>query len=90
MKNGFQTHREQTEAQVLRLEQIFEQLGKTARGETYDAILGILAEGEDAMDTSKGAPAFDRLRRSPRRRRSSITRSPATAPWKSWADLTRA
>ncbi|WP_027135509.1 YciE/YciF ferroxidase family protein [Geminicoccus roseus] len=59
VKESFRLHREQTEGQIQRLEQVFEQLGKTARGKTCDAILGILAEGEDAMESYEGAPALD-------------------------------
>lgn len=59
LKAAFEKHREETEGQIERLEQIFELLGKPARGKTCDAILGILEEGKEIMDEYKGAPALD-------------------------------
>lgn len=59
LKAGFEKHMEETEGHVDRLEQIFEMLGKAARGKTCDAILGILEEGKSIMDDFKGAPALD-------------------------------
>jgi ferritin-like metal-binding protein YciE len=43
---AFTSHHEQTGQQVVRLEQIFERLGKTARGKKCPAIDGILEESE--------------------------------------------
>lgn len=59
LKAAFETHREQTEGQIQRLEQVFELLGKPARGKTCDAILGILEEGKEVMEDFKGMPALD-------------------------------
>lgn len=59
LKAGFEEHREQTQGHVERLEQIFEMLGKPARGKTCEAILGIIAEGEEIIDEFKGTPALD-------------------------------
>lgn len=59
LKAGFEKHRDETEGHVERLEQIFEQLGKPARGKTCDAILGILEEGKEIMEDYKGAKALD-------------------------------
>ena len=56
---GFEQHRQETETQVERLEQIFELLGKTPRGKTCDAILGILEEGKSIMEEYKGTSALD-------------------------------
>ena len=42
-----------------RLEQVFELIGKTPRGKTCDAILGIIDEGKTIMDEFKGTPALD-------------------------------
>ena len=58
-KAGFQLHREETQGQIERIEQIFEQLGKPARGKTCEAIQGIIAEGEEIMEEYKGSPALD-------------------------------
>jgi ferritin-like metal-binding protein YciE len=59
LRAAFEKHRDETEAQIERLEQIFELLGKPARGKTCDAIQGILEEGEEIMDEYKGTSALD-------------------------------
>ena len=59
LKAGFEQHHTETEGQVERLQQVFEILGKPARGKTCDAILGILEEGKEIMDEYKGATALD-------------------------------
>ncbi len=59
LKAGFEQHLEETEGQIERLEQIFELLGKPARGKTCDAILGIIEEGKSIMDEFKGTVALD-------------------------------
>lgn len=59
LKAGFEAHRDETEGHVDRLEQIFELLGKPARGKTCDAILGIIEEGKEIMDEYKGTAALD-------------------------------
>jgi len=59
LKAGFEKHHAETEMQVERLQQIFELLGKPARGKTCDAILGIIEEGKDIMDEYKGTQALD-------------------------------
>lgn len=56
---GFETHRQETEGHVERLEQVFEMLGKRPRGKTCDAILGIIEEGKEIMDEYKDATALD-------------------------------
>jgi ferritin-like metal-binding protein YciE len=53
-KAGFLQHREETQGQIERLEQVFELLGKPARGKTCEAIQGIIAEGEEIMEEYKG------------------------------------
>ncbi len=59
LRAGFEKHRDETEGQIARLEQVFELLGKTPRGKTCDAILGILEEGKEIMDEFKGTSALD-------------------------------
>ena len=59
LKAGFEKHLAETEGHVDRLEQIFELLGKPARGKTCDAILGIIEEGKSIMEDFKGTPALD-------------------------------
>jgi ferritin-like metal-binding protein YciE len=58
-KAGFLQHRDETQGQIERLEQVFELIGKPARGKTCEAIQGILAEGEEIMEDFKGSPALD-------------------------------
>ncbi len=56
---AFEKHHSETEGQIERLQQVFEILGKPARGKTCDAIEGIVSEAEDIMDEFKGSPALD-------------------------------
>jgi ferritin-like metal-binding protein YciE len=49
LKNAFETHLRETEAQVDRLEQVFEALGEKAKGKTCQAMKGILEEGKEIM-----------------------------------------
>ena len=59
LRAAFEKHRGETEGQIERLEEIFQMLGKPARGKKCDAIEGLLDEGEQIMDEYKGAPALD-------------------------------
>jgi ferritin-like metal-binding protein YciE len=56
---AFEKHRQETEGHVERLEQIFEAMGKPARGKTCDAIVGILEEGKEIMEDYAGDSALD-------------------------------
>jgi ferritin-like metal-binding protein YciE len=56
---AFEKHEDETEGQVQRLEQIFALLDKKPQGKTCDAIMGILAEGQEIMKEYKGSPALD-------------------------------
>ncbi|WP_337184288.1 ferritin-like domain-containing protein [Shinella sp.] len=58
-KQGFLQHRDETQGQIERLEEVFELLGKSARGKTCEAIQGIIAEADEIMDSFKGTPALD-------------------------------
>jgi ferritin-like metal-binding protein YciE len=59
LAEGFLMHADETEGHVDRLEQIFEMLGKPARGKTCDAIIGIVEEGKSIMEEFKGTIALD-------------------------------
>jgi ferritin-like metal-binding protein YciE len=59
LKAAFEKHRGETQGHVERLQQVFELMGKAARGKTCDAIEGILAEGEEIIDEFKGTVAID-------------------------------
>ena len=50
---AFTAHYEETEQQVVRLEEIFKSLGKKARGKKCPAIDGILEEGAEIMKEAK-------------------------------------
>jgi len=58
-KAGFLQHRDETQGQIERLEQVFEIIGKPARGKTCEAIQGIIAEAEEIIDEYKGTVAID-------------------------------
>ncbi|MDB5541239.1 MAG: ferritin-like protein [Devosia sp.] len=59
LKAGFEQHLAETEGHVDRLEQVFDIIGKPARGKTCEAILGIIEEGKSIMDEFKGTQALD-------------------------------
>ena len=59
LKAGFEQHQQETEVQIERLQQIFELLGKPARGKTCDAILGIIEEGKSIIEEYEGSSALD-------------------------------
>ncbi len=59
LKQAFETHRDETEGQIERLNQIFEGMGRPARGKTCDAILGIIDEAKEFMDDFRGTDALD-------------------------------
>ena len=59
LRAAFEKHRDETEGQIERLDQIFEMLDKPARGKKCDAIEGIIEEGEEIMEEYKASPALD-------------------------------
>lgn len=59
LRAAFESHRDQTEEQVARLQQVFEILGRPARGKNCPAIDGIIEEGEEILESYKGSPAID-------------------------------
>ena len=59
LKAAFEKHKDETEGQVERLQQVFEIVGKRAQGKTCDAIEGIIAEGEEIIENYKGTAAID-------------------------------
>jgi ferritin-like metal-binding protein YciE len=56
---AFEKHLAETETQIERLEEVFQLLGKPARGKACPAIDGILEEGSEILQELKGAPALD-------------------------------
>lgn len=59
LKAAFHKHAEETQGQVERLQQVFDLLGKPARGKTCPAIDGILEEGEEIIEAFSNSPALD-------------------------------
>jgi len=50
LREAFTQHREETQGQVERLQKVFEALGKRARGNTCEAINGLIEEGEEVIE----------------------------------------
>ena len=59
LARAFEKHQDETEGQIERLEQVFELLGKPARGKKCDAIEGIIDEGKQVMEDYADTPALD-------------------------------
>ncbi|GAA5511729.1 protein YciF [Deinococcus carri] len=56
LSQGFQMHLQQTQQQIQRLEQIFQDLGQQPGGKTCKAMQGIVAEGQETIQ-EKATPA---------------------------------
>lgn len=52
-------HREETQGQVERLQKAFEAMGKQARGQTCEAIIGLIEEGEEVIEDFQDAAVRD-------------------------------
>jgi ferritin-like metal-binding protein YciE len=50
LRAAFQEHLEQSKEHIQRIEQVFEALGKTPRGEKCEGINGIIEEGEKLLE----------------------------------------
>jgi len=50
LRQALTHHREETQAQVDRLQQVFDHLGKRARGQTCEALNGIVEEGDEVIE----------------------------------------
>jgi ferritin-like metal-binding protein YciE len=59
LRSAFEKHHDETEGHIERLEQVFELIGKPARGKKCDAIEGILDEGKEVMEEYEDTPALD-------------------------------
>jgi ferritin-like metal-binding protein YciE len=59
LKNALMHHREETQGQVERLQRAFEALGKRARGQTCEAINGLIEEGEEVIEEMPAGPVRD-------------------------------
>ena len=58
-KKAFTTHREETQGQIERLEQVFEMIGTRPQAKPCEAINGILAEGAGDHREFGGSPTID-------------------------------
>jgi ferritin-like metal-binding protein YciE len=56
---AFEKHESETEAQVGRLEQVFQLLDESPKGKNCPAILGMIEEGKEIIADYKGSPALD-------------------------------
>lgn len=59
LKEAFQEHYKQTEGHVERLKQVFESIGKSARGEKCLAMEGLLNEAEEIIESFEEDEALD-------------------------------
>ena len=59
LKQAFTAHREETQGQIERLEQVFEMLGKRPQTKPCEAINGIVAEGEETIEDFGESAAID-------------------------------
>jgi ferritin-like metal-binding protein YciE len=55
LKDAFQHHLRETQNHVTRLERAFQALGQTPKAKTCEAMKGLVAEGQEAID-AKGDP----------------------------------
>jgi len=55
LQTAFTTHAKETAKQVSRLEQVFRSFGEKPRGKKCDGIMGIVEEGNHAIETLDGA-----------------------------------
>ncbi len=59
LRQGFETHLQETEGQIARLEQVVEALGQSMQRKTCKAMKGLIEEGSEIMQEQKGSPALD-------------------------------
>jgi ferritin-like metal-binding protein YciE len=59
LRSAFEEHLEQTKTHVERLEQIFEDLDESPKGESCDGMEGLIDEGSDMIDEDLEAEARD-------------------------------
>jgi ferritin-like metal-binding protein YciE len=59
LRSAFETHRQETEGHVERLEQVFASLDEKARGKHCDGIAGIIEEGKAIMEEDFAGSTLD-------------------------------
>ena len=59
LRKAFQTHLEQTEGHVERLEQVFKELGEKAKGKTCHGMKGLIEEGSEILEEDGDESVLD-------------------------------
>jgi len=59
LANAFLKHRDQTEGQIERLDKAFDMIGKKPKGKKCEAILGVIAEGEEVIEEAEDDEVLD-------------------------------
>jgi ferritin-like metal-binding protein YciE len=59
LKEAFQSHLEETEGHVTRLEKVFKAIGEKAKAKKCEATVGLLKEGDEIAAEFKGTPAIN-------------------------------
>lgn len=59
LKQAFTSHLQETENQVARMEQVFEELGQKPRGKKCEAMAGLITEGQQMIESSDQSPVRD-------------------------------
>jgi ferritin-like metal-binding protein YciE len=59
LKQALEHHRQETQGHVERLQKVFELLGKRARGQTCEAVNGIIEEGEEVVEEFEAGSVRD-------------------------------
>jgi ferritin-like metal-binding protein YciE len=59
LASAFQQHRDETEQQLERLDQVFQAIDQQPKAKKCPGIEGIIAEGKEIMEEFKGMPALD-------------------------------
>lgn len=59
LKKAIESHLGETEGHVKKLEQVFECFGEKAKGQTCEATVGLLAEGDELAAEFKGSAAIN-------------------------------
>jgi ferritin-like metal-binding protein YciE len=59
LKEALNHHLDETKGQVARLERVFQLMDKPARGETCEAIKGLIEEGEELMEKASNGAVCD-------------------------------
>lgn len=59
LQNAFRSHLKETERQVGRLEQVFKTVSEKPRGKKCDGIMGIVEEGNKAIEELEEGPVLD-------------------------------